>query len=247
MIARETEITVGKTRLQAFLQRGFFKSQLPTGLPHKHRYTELHLILSGCGYYRVGGVATTVSSHHMLAIPQETDHSTYDFDEKTQMRSLQINLPLDAPFLCEIAPSELSALCSAIDHYTETGNALRMQLCLSLICGYLPLFEAAAPIPIEDRGFLIAEFFDTAYDRDVSLGDLAALLRVSEKQAARLVLRHMGGSFRDLIKSRRIRAARNLMSETDMSLEEIAERVGYHSYSGLWKALAHDASPSEEC
>lgn len=246
MIARETEIAVGKTHLQVFLQRGFFKSQLPTGLPHMHRYTELHLILSGCGYYRVGGIAMTVPACHMLAVPQQTEHSTYDFEQKTQMRSLQINLPLDAPFLCEIAPSELSALCASIDHYTETGEALRMQLCLALICGHLPVFDCAPPTPIENRGFLIAEFFDTCYDRDVTLSDLAALLRVSEKQAARLVQKHMSGTFRDLIQSRRIRAARNLMSETDMSLEAIAERVGYRSYSGLWKALLHDISHHEQ-
>ena len=44
-------------------------------------------------------------------------------------------------------------------------------------------------------------------------------------------------TFREEMTHRRMEAARQLMKDQSLSLTEIAEKVGYQSYSGFWKAF----------
>ena len=61
---------------------------------------------------------------------------------------------------------------------------------------------------------------------------------MSEKQASRLIKKHMGATFSDVLSDYRLQAANRLLFGTpEMSLTEVAEFVGYRSYSGFWKAF----------
>ena len=66
---------------------------------------------------------------------------------------------------------------------------------------------------------------------------LEKALELSEKQTARLVAKHTGRSFKDELRYRKVVAAQTLADTSDMSMSEIADHVGYTSYSSLWKAM----------
>ena len=69
------------------------------------------------------------------------------------------------------------------------------------------------------------------------LCDLAEIPHLSERQTERLVIKHMGKSFKEALLDIRTEMAKKLMETTDMPMSEIAKSVGYKSYAGFWKAM----------
>ena len=60
---------------------------------------------------------------------------------------------------------------------------------------------------------------------------------LSLKQTERLIVEYTGNTFRKEMAQKRIEAAKHLISTENITLAEAAEQVGYHSYSGFWKAF----------
>jgi len=83
---------------------------------------------------------------------------------------------------------------------------------------------------------MICEMLSVFYNKDITLDDVAQKLKLSPKQTARLIVESTGNSFRQEIPRLRIEAAQHLMESEDLTLEEVAELVGYSSYSSFWKA-----------
>ena len=117
----------------------------------------------------------------------------------------------------------------------KSGNYSRICAYLALFCSYYSE-EKTAAAKIGDYSYLIREFFTENYAKELTLSQLAGELRTSVRQAERLVRRYTGRSFCDELLYTRMAMADALMKDTDMSLREIAECVGYGSYSGFWKA-----------
>ena len=72
-------------------------------------------------------------------------------------------------------------------------------------------------------------------------------LNLSRRQTDRTVQRLFGESYQSLIKTRRLQQAKLLIQQSDMPFTEIAEKVGYHSYTGFYLALKNhfEQSPDE--
>ena len=75
------------------------------------------------------------------------------------------------------------------------------------------------------------EFMHDNYARDLPLGEIAAAVYVSEYHFARLFKRITGATPHAYLATIRIEHARRLLAATDLSVTEIAERVGYQSAS----------------
>ena len=204
----QKELTVGDRNVTVFLQDGFFNSVESKVSHHSHSNTELHLMVRGRTEYMVSGTHLQLSRGQLAVIPGGL----------------------------RVPENEAEGLWDAIGEYKRTGNAVRMGLYIALICSHLQV-ECAPPKPVEDRGFLISEFFCNHYAEDIALSDLARVLKVSGRQASRLVQKYTGHSFQEELVSHRIHSARRLMRETDMSMEQIAAAVGYQTYSGFWKVM----------
>ena len=106
---------------------------------------------------------------------------------------------------------------------------------LSVTLSYLDVIESGRLYLVKQlgTGFL---FFSRRYAEPVTVADLAEVLMLSEKQTEREVRRRTGLPFRRTLLHFRMSAADSLLSSTACSKNEIAERVGYRSYSGFWKA-----------
>ena len=82
----------------------------------------------------------------------------------------------------------------------------------------------------------IREFFSLHYNKSIQLSDLAKELHLSNMQTQRIVKKYTDKTFGENLLIQRMTIAENLMETSDMSLLEISEYVGYHSYCGFWKA-----------
>jgi AraC family transcriptional regulator len=84
------------------------------------------------------------------------------------------------------------------------------------------------------------------FSRELSLGEIAAAAYLSEYHFARLFKRITGVTPNAYLASLRIDHARRLLAETDLSVAEIGERVGYQSPSHFGKVFRHltDTTPT---
>ena len=84
------------------------------------------------------------------------------------------------------------------------------------------------------------------YSRRLSLDEAARELATSRRQLQRVLADFAGTGFRDLVLRVRMWHARQMLSDTDESVREIARRLGYREASDFPKAFHryHGVSPS---
>ena len=87
-----------------------------------------------------------------------------------------------------------------------------------------------------DRKWIIENFIAKSHSTDCTIDELAKKLYLSTRQTRTVVKKIMGDDFKSLIIKQRIDLANVLMENSELPLEEIAERVGYNSYSSFYTA-----------
>lgn len=92
-------------------------------------------------------------------------------------------------------------------------------------------------IPQEFYIDLLDEFFTHLPLEKNTLTDLADRLHMSVSQTQRLVKNHYGISFQQKLIQAKIQKSKHLMATTKLSLEEIAQKVGYRSYNAFFEAF----------
>ena len=217
--------------LRIFAQEGFFGFSNNTALAHWHRHTEIHTVESGVFRYRIGERELTLSGGELLLIPSGVFHCSQVL-ESGRRNAFQIELPIHGVRTVTLPQGLLSEFFREI----EARRSGCVTAYLTLLAAYAVPEGRAEVSEIHDRGFLIHEFFSRRYAEPIALSDLAAVLSLSEKQTAREVRAHTGHSFREALYTFRMNAAESLLSAGGCSLTEVAERIGYASYSGFFKA-----------
>lgn len=223
--------------VKIFSQKGFFSQGLTTTTLHRHHYPEIHLIEQGNVEYLVNDERISVHAGDMLAIPADTFHRCYPTCESVNIIAFQVDYPIFSCTVKKSIPGFLSAFKSEIAYAHGKGICGKIPAYLTLICGEIFEENKNKLMLVQDRKFIIHEFFHQNYDRDVALSDLAKELNLSEKQTERLVKEYTGNTFRQEISNRKIQAAKHLLSAEEITLSEAAIQVGYQSYSGFWKAF----------
>ena len=99
----------------------------------------------------------------------------------------------------------------------------------------------------DERKHIIERFITECYNNKYCLSMLSKALCLSERRTSSLVREIMHKSFKELIVEERMRVADMLRKNGKHSLEEIAQIVGYSSYSGFYTAWLHfyGQSPTE--
>ncbi len=97
------------------------------------------------------------------------------------------------------------------------------------------------------RKWMIEEYISDRYTSSAGLAELAKMLYLSERQTGTVVKELMGCDYKTLVVQRRMQLAVLLLHDPKNSLEEIAEAVGYSSYSGFYLAYIkyYGISPKE--
>ena len=221
---------------KAFLQDGFYVSPKTDTSLHKHNYTEVHVLGEGSAEFLIDNQSVQVVGPCVLTIPAPLMHCCIYQDESLLHTAFQTDCPADTVQTYSIQSGVAGAFFQEIQQCQFTGNYAGIALYIPLFCSHYHK-EHLGVTEIKDYNFLISEFFILNYDKDVYLYDLAEQLHISERHAERLVLQYTGHSFRDELVAVRMRIANQLMQGGSVSLEQIAKYVGYHSYSGFWKAM----------
>lgn len=233
-INHEIKFPVGNTIQSAFMQYGFYNQAVGRQVVHTHSYTEIHAFIGEADFY-VNDIEYKIKGSNIVLIPKQIYH-TYKLSDGAIHSAFQVKFDSDFA-VKEIGEGILREYFESISESKNTGDYSSVVPYMSFICSYF--FKSDEPIiasKVNDYAFLINEFFSLKCIYDVKLSDLAEQLCVSEKQAHRLVIKHTGHNFSEELTLRRMHAAEHLIKDGRLSLSEIAETVGYQTYSGFWKA-----------
>ena len=235
---REMTIHLEEQQNKLLINRGFFSFQTRASPLHSHYYAELHLFARGGGVYTTTEATYTVRAGELLVFPAGVYHSCQSIEPGSQHIDFQMTRAIEhishKPLPDGIAP----ALFAEIGRLGENKTSERLRAYLALLCAEARESPGDEPLTvIHDRAFLVHEYMTRNYNRDITLSDVAVFLCLSEKQTGRLISQYTGLHFKDLLMRYRIEAAKQLIATNTYTLTEVAEQVGYHSYSGFWKAF----------
>lgn len=232
----ETQIVVGTKNVRVFLQAGFFNLHAAPSAYHRHRYPEAHVAVFGELRYDIDGEDVIIREGEMYVIPPKTFHRCISASDGAERLAFMVES--ENVISGKRAPlfDAVKALSAAIKVGDGVGNA-KARACLSVLCSEFIEEKTSEPVPVSDRGFIIHEFFSNNYHREITISEISGVLHLSEKQTQRMIKQYTGNDFRAELTHRRMEAAERFIAAGDMSLGEIAERVGYKSYSGFWKAF----------
>lgn len=93
----------------------------------------------------------------------------------------------------------------------------------------------------------LLEYIRKNYQHDISLDDLADAVKMHPNYVCTLFKKHIGRSYLFCLHQERLRAAKQLLIDTDLTMEEIARQVGYNSASQLARVFRkyESTSPSD--
>ena len=240
----ELEIQIGTVKNKVFLQGGFFPSTVVRRAHfHRHNYAELHLVSGGSARFQIDETTLELADGSMLVIPRDVFHECVFLEESAQHTAFQLDRELSRIAQYALPLGMAKDFMRQIEIACQTTDYERIAAYIALFCTYFDSSSHHRVQDISDYGFLIQEFFSRHYKENVHLEDLARELHLSERQTERLVLAHVGHTFREELTLTRLTVADQLIRHSEMSLSEIARYVGYESYAGFWKAKKKHLPP----
>ena len=239
---KELTIRIGDNKYKVFLNSGFFTSpeQVSYYRIHKHRYAEVHLICGGNATFNISDKTTDTEHSTMdgnfFLIPAGVYHNCIHKDENALRTAFQIECDITEFSACKINESIAKEFFDEITKCKKSGDFTKLSAYIVLFFSEF-LSNAVTVKNITDYGYLVNEFFFDKYSEDLRLPDLAKSLHLSERQTERIVIEHTGHTFKQELLTLRMKIANRLLKKSKLSLTEIANYVGYHSYAGFWKAM----------
>ncbi len=229
-------IKIGSNNHNIFLQDGFYSPAIQKTPFHKHSYAEIHIVVNGIIDFKVDDALHSFTNGNLILIPGNIYHCTINKDPNVYHVAFQIDCDEQNFSSKQISSQTILDFLNEIEKCKITNDYTVVSAYISLFYCLLSSKRLKAH-PIIDYRFLICEFFSNHYNEDLHLSDLAKELYLSERQAERLVIKYTHKTFREELAAIRINVANHLLSTTSMPLREVARCVGYHSYSGFWKAM----------
>ena len=87
------------------------------------------------------------------------------------------------------------------------------------------------------RCIMIEDYINQNYNREINLNDLSNILFLSKKQTERIFKKEIGMSFKEFVLKIRLKDAMRYLENTDMTVSDIAYKVGYKSYNGFYRVF----------
>lgn len=233
----ELPVSVANNSLKVFLQENFSVAVTANSPMHKHSYMEVHIVYDGQVELAMSDRVYNLSAGDVIVIPANCFHWRNVKSENAKCFAFSVNMDAEKISVKQLDKNLLKAFAKEIDESRGIENLNIISAFISLFWCYIFNENSLDIVETSDYSYVINKFFEDNYSKDITLKDLANELSLSEKQVSRLVHKYTGNNFRTEITKRRVTAARILMKSSNLSKTEIAEQLGYTSYSCLWKAM----------
>lgn len=253
--------------MEAVLDGGFFDRFALESVIHSHSYHELMLCREGEFTVTATDHAQRLKKGEVCLTPAGSYHSTRETSKDAQKLAIRFHcteipggeglyqafgkaLRLRPGIQYLENSGEISALAEQLRQEIRKGalawevnaQAILTQLFVAVVRSLLQeelvedtleLTENAA-----DNRRLRVEFYLHSHCAEaITEEDLAEHIHISKRQLSRVLQQLYGASFRKLLIDVRLSRAVQLLGTTDLSVDEVAAQVGYHSVSGFYDAF----------
>ncbi len=243
---------------------------------HMHSFWELFFIREGNLTVTADNQVYQVGENQALLIPPNAYHST-NFDSNAAKISIffafeKIKCKEDEQLLDEVLRvfsgcdfhlftdpyiGHLLELFFENTSSNKTGKLWRVKSNITDLIFYLfDRLKGDAPFQnnslIQQNSYWVYKYaidrlLDIYYTRDISLEELSEKLSVSPQYITRIISSAYGKSFNTLKLELKMRNAKKLLRETNLTANEIGSQIGYTSFRGFLSAFQkyEGCSPSE--
>ncbi len=240
-----------------------YRETLLNERPHKHFYIEFHYVYQGeeVLLFHKEKKEVHLTARQIALIPCQVYHCAKT-DQSRNVTRFCFNFSIEAEDgkdnaiyqifqnIKEVTVFESDFISSTLNRYRkivadekdpmqETRGGL---LLLDVILEIFRTLSEGMNFPVHSQNkvrqkWLIEEHIWSRFYTSEGLEGLAKKLYLSPRQTRKLVKQFYGEDYKTLIVRQRMETAELLLQSRDLALEEIAEKVGYRSYSGFHLAF----------
>ncbi|MGN0633726.1 MAG: helix-turn-helix domain-containing protein [Oscillospiraceae bacterium] len=208
----------------------------------------------GKGVLRLDGRNIEIPPNTAFFLPADYPHEYYPTSDDWDIHwvvpdgyacyNLLSSLGLNKPMVFEIKNMALIEHFFSKMHESIRGDAINGNMRAS---GYLYNFlielscqkDSVTVIRTSNRAMVTAiDHINDRYMNKITMAELCEVTELSKQQLCRLFKRYLNSRPMEYVAKRRIQAAKELLSSSDMSVEEIAEAVGFCSGSYFSKLFS---------
>lgn len=263
-------VQIEDTSFHISLNNTFFDTYGDAVPLHNHNCYELHAVKSGSYQFNIDGRSLTLGAedcciiaptvYHTHRILPNTDPKQYCFRFECtphNAKLLEYLLRIDK-FLLFSPDMQATKLLAAAERefaqkrigYTANVNSIFSQLLVAIVRELYDADSSTAENYLQNtdemRAMEIDAFFAHHYMEDVRAEALAQLLNLSVRQLDRIMRRLYGMSFRQKLVDMRMFVAKERLLDSDLTVQRIAELVGYNNISYFNAAFKEATSKTPE-
>ena len=241
---------------------------------HSHPEFEYHFVMSGNATIKFDDTEIFISENNAILICPDTFHKFSKTDKETSILSLSFDVKKNKygidyynkiqpkltknnyillknnPLITDLIHTIISTIYSKNLFVLEE---MRARITLLFTDIFFNLSDSEGYIKqqlitqeYDTRTYIIEEYFNEHYMEKISLKDLSERLYLSEQQTNRMVQKIYGEHFNQRLIKVRIKSAMELLLESQKTIIEISELVGYDSYVGFYQAFKKTTGISPE-
>lgn len=259
------KFNIGNIAIKLSMQ-GFSKIMDKAGSStHSHAEFEYHFVLSGKTNIKFDNFIGNLKQNSAILVFPGTFHKFSKSEEDSNVLSLSFSVKKnrygvdyyskiqsklnkydylileEKPTITELIRGIITTVYSKNVFATEEMRA-RLTLLFTDIFSKLTSSKkmedkSSSTQEYDTRVYIIEEYFNEHYMENISLKELSNRLYLGEQQTDRIVKKVYGVGFRQRLTKIRIKSAMELLSETNKSILDVSESVGYESYNGFYTAF----------
>ena len=232
--------------------------------PHKHSFVEFHYVFGGKEtlFFPKEDKRVSLTEGQIAMIPKGLYHCA-ETEEDVFVSRLCFNFSADpekhtgnpiisvfqsagpALILKDAAISAAMVRCRSVmeDDRDPMAQTREGVILLDVVLDVFRRLSEGRSVPLaqnqtkQRQKWLIEEHIFTRYHAPEGLEGLAQKLYLSPRQTRKLVKSFYGEDYKTLIIRQRMEMAQIFLESRKLSLEEVAEKIGYRSYSGFHLAF----------
>lgn len=223
---------------------------------HQHSFFELCYVFDGEGHYIDNGKKFPIAKEHLFLSRPYIKHQIlsrtgldiifvgFEIDQKKTKQEICDYFSLlevtDKFLIRDAGDSPVIKIWTSLmtlvnEHYFQLNESLH-GLCAALFMSLIEQFGNHKKEPSKKKHNVAAHLIYLAklyihdnLHRRLKLSDVARHIYISERHLSRIFKSELGQTFSSYINKERIRKAGNLLTETDLSIQEIAEMTGFEN------------------
>ena len=209
---------------------------------HHHKGFEIHIINKGHQTYKILNKKYKIRSGSFLIIPPDVKHSVFDFPKDTIKTAFLFGVSEKSPFISikepiiQKTPSDIIKNIEFI--LSETKNPFYKRIIegriFEILVSFLNLLGYSKKIEIDAKAedvriFMAKQYIKDNIELNLKVGDVASYCYLGTKQLTRLFKKYQNITPSKYIEQKKIKHIENLISESDLSLKMISEKMNFSS------------------